>query len=314
LVIIFFLFRLNRVTTTSRALDLDFFFDVVFRVASSSFSPSSSSRVAAAAVVVVVVSVASSSSATRSSARAATRAQPTTSQYSSGHAHDAQYSTSIASRRGFGSRVDGGAIDARVVEWRRPHTRARRRAMPRARDATREDGARGDVADADADAARRRRATDDDGATTTRRTTTTARTTSSDVADALDACLTIEATARDDGRDEGVVAGRAMGAREGREMGFRKGFELAEEVGYYAGCAAVWRTCATRDGDARGGRVERLIESFERELEESAIGNPLDEGILERVERLRGRFKTLAALLGRRGEHARADASLGISF
>ena len=106
-----------------------------------------------------------------------------------------------------------------------------------------------------------------------------------------------------------------MGAREGREMGFRKGFELAEEVGYYAGCAAVWRTCATRDGDARGGRVERLIESFERELEESAIGNPLDEGILERVERLRGRFKTLAALLGRRGEYAaRGDASLGISF
>lgn len=87
-----------------------------------------------------------------------------------------------------------------------------------------------------------------------------------------------------------------------------------------AGMASRWsrfttrRTCATRDGDARGGRVERLIESFERELEESAIGNPLDEGILERVERLRGRFKTLAALLGRRGEHARADASLGISF
>ena len=57
-----------------------------------------------------------------------------------------------------------------------------------------------------------------------------------------------------------------MGAREGREIGFRRGFELAEEVGYYAGCAAVWRTCATRGGDARGARVERLIESFEREL------------------------------------------------
>ena len=31
------------------------------------------------------------------------------------------------------------------------------------------------------------------------------------------------------------------------------------------------RADATRDGDARGGRVERLIESFERELEEEKI-------------------------------------------
>ena len=60
--------------------------------------------------------------------------------------------------------------------------------------------------------------------------------------------------------------------------------------------------------------MEAIVAMLERELEESAIGNPLDEGILERVERLRGRFKTLAALLGRRGEYARADASLGISF
>jgi len=157
------------------------------------------------------------------------------------------------------------------------------------------------------------------GATTTTTvsvaSTTTTRSSSSDVARALDACLTIEARARDDGRAAGAAAGRAMGAREGREIGFRRGFELAEEVGYYAGCAAVWRTCATRGGDAFGARVERLIESFERELRESAIGNPSDEGILERVERLRGRFKTLAALLGRRAEYAaRGDASLGISF
>ena len=85
-------------------------------------------------------------------------------------------------------------------------------------------------------------------------------------------------------------------------------------MGYYAGCAAVWRACATRDGDAFGARAMRLIESFEREVAASAIGNPLDEGILERVEGLRGRFKTLVALLGCRAEYARADASRGISF
>ena len=56
-----------------------------------------------------------------------------------------------------------------------------------------------------------------------------------------------------------------------------------------------------------------MIATFERELRESA-GNPLDEGILERVERLRGRFKTLVALLGMRAEYSPGDSSLGISF
>jgi flagellar biosynthesis/type III secretory pathway protein FliH len=137
--------------------------------------------------------------------------------------------------------------------------------------------------------------------------------------DALDACLTMETDARARGRDEGETAGRVLGVEEGRELGFRKGFELAEEVGYYAGCAAVWReACERRARDeAENGfseRTERMIATFERELRESALGNPLDEGILERVERLRGRFKTLVALLGMRAEYSPGDSSLGISF
>ena len=81
----------------------------------------------------------------------------------------------------------------------------------------------------------------------------------------------------------------------------------------------MWReACERRARDeAENGfseRTERMIATFERELRESALGNPLDEGILERVERLRGRFKTLVALLGMRAEYSPGDSSLGISF
>lgn len=131
--------------------------------------------------------------------------------------------------------------------------------------------------------------------------------------DALEECLTIETRAFDDGFDEGVVDGRALGVEEGKELGFRKGFELAEEVGYYAGCVAVWKECAARDGGF-GERADRLIANFDRALEESALGNPLDEGILDRVESLRGKFKTLVALLGMRAEYSPADSALGFSF
>lgn len=128
------------------------------------------------------------------------------------------------------------------------------------------------------------------------------------IEDAFDKCLALESTARDAGYDEGVDAGRAIGEAEGRELGFRKGFELAEEVGYYAGCASAWKACARASG-TYGERVERMIETLERECRESKLGDPLDEGILERVERLRGRFKTLVALLGARAVYADADAS-----
>ena len=131
--------------------------------------------------------------------------------------------------------------------------------------------------------------------------------------DALEECLTIEMRAFDDGFDEGVVDGRTLGVEEGKELGFRKGFELAEEVGYYAGCVAVWKECAARDGGF-GERADRLIANFDRALEESALGNPLDEGILDRVESLRGKFKTLVALLGMRAEYSPADSALGFSF
>ena len=34
---------------------------------------------------------------------------------------------------------------------------------------------------------------------------------------------------------------------EGREVGFAKGFEVGQEMGFYAGCHAVWARCVAED-------------------------------------------------------------------
>jgi hypothetical protein len=49
------------------------------------------------------------------------------------------------------------------------------------------------------------------------------------------------------GREDGMAAGERNGAIEGRVMGCEKGFELSREVGYYAGCAQLWKTLAQMD-------------------------------------------------------------------
>jgi len=49
------------------------------------------------------------------------------------------------------------------------------------------------------------------------------------------------------GREDGLAAGVKNGAIEGRVMGCEKGFELSREVGYYAGCALLWKALAHQD-------------------------------------------------------------------
>jgi len=51
------------------------------------------------------------------------------------------------------------------------------------------------------------------------------------------------------GREDGLAAGGRNGAIEGRVMGCEKGFELSREVGYYAGCAQLWKALAILDQD-----------------------------------------------------------------
>jgi len=135
--------------------------------------------------------------------------------------------------------------------------------------------------------------------------------------DALDDALDLERIAFNEGFREGAERGRVDGIDHGRELGFQKGFELAREVGYYAGCARVWRElmARVRDESVYSERVRRLVAQFDALVAASAIGDPLDAEVLARAEALRGKFKTIVALLGAReayGDGANDDR--GISF
>lgn len=42
------------------------------------------------------------------------------------------------------------------------------------------------------------------------------------------------------GHEDGMRDGKESGVIEGRVLGCEKGFEISNEVGFYAGCVALW--------------------------------------------------------------------------
>ncbi|KAF9914400.1 hypothetical protein BX616_008402, partial [Lobosporangium transversale] len=99
------------------------------------------------------------------------------------------------------------------------------------------------------------------------------------------------------GREDGLIAGVRNGVIEGRVMGCEKGFEFSREIGYYAGCAKVWKSLALLDPERisektlkKIGSLLDLINSFPRQ-------NTLDDDIIALLDRIRGRFKTVASAM-----------------
>ena len=108
--------------------------------------------------------------------------------------------------------------------------------------------------------------------------------------------------------------GEKLGSVEGRQVGFAKGFEVGQEMGFYAGCHAVWTRCLKSDPDVFGHRAARSIDAFGEMLGSFPIHDPLNEEIQEILNAVRGKFKTIVALMGMREEYAPEDAPAGTSF
>ena len=101
---------------------------------------------------------------------------------------------------------------------------------------------------------------------------------------------------------------------EGREVGFAKGFEVGQERGFYAGCHAVWARCVAEDPECFTERARRGVESFGSAVRAFPIDDPLNEEILEILNAVRGKFKTVVALLGMHHEYNPKETTLGLSF
>jgi hypothetical protein len=101
---------------------------------------------------------------------------------------------------------------------------------------------------------------------------------------------------------------------EGRQVGFAKGFEVGQEMGFYAGCHAVWTKCVTCDPDCFGERARRSIDAFGEMLGTFPIHDPLNEEILEILNAVRGKFKTIVSLMGMHKEYAQVGDTPAMSF
>lgn len=108
--------------------------------------------------------------------------------------------------------------------------------------------------------------------------------------------------------------GEKLGSVEGRQVGFAKGFEVGQEMGFYAGCHAVWTKCVTCDPDCFGERARRSIDAFGEMLGTFPIHDPLNEEILEILNAVRGKFKTIVSLMGMHKEYAQVGDTPAMSF
>ncbi|KAF9961761.1 hypothetical protein BGZ72_002000 [Mortierella alpina] len=111
------------------------------------------------------------------------------------------------------------------------------------------------------------------------------------------------------GREDGMAAGVRNGVIEGRVMGCEKGFELAREVGYYAGCAQLWKVLAQLDSDRISEKTLKKINSLLDLINSFPRQNQLDDDVVALLDRIRGKFKTVASALQTAERYADAPKS-----
>ncbi|KAF8985566.1 hypothetical protein BGZ46_003572 [Entomortierella lignicola] len=99
------------------------------------------------------------------------------------------------------------------------------------------------------------------------------------------------------GREDGIAAGVRNGVIEGRVMGCEKGFEFSREVGYYAGCAQLWKTLAQLDSERISEKTLKKINSLLDLINSFPRHNRLDDDVIALLDKIRGRFKTVASAL-----------------
>ncbi|KAG0047377.1 hypothetical protein BGZ90_007906, partial [Linnemannia elongata] len=113
----------------------------------------------------------------------------------------------------------------------------------------------------------------------------------------LDALVHLENMFVEFGREDGIAAGERNGAIEGRVMGCEKGFELSREVGYYAGCAQLWKALAQQDPERISEKSLKKINSLLDLINSFPRQNQLDDDVIALLDKIRGKFKTVASAL-----------------
>ncbi|KNE54338.1 hypothetical protein AMAG_00318 [Allomyces macrogynus ATCC 38327] len=130
----------------------------------------------------------------------------------------------------------------------------------------------------------------------------------------------LEEMFQEEGREEGIAEGLRAGRPEGFTLGLEKGHEMLTEVAYYQSCAETWLAHVQRtsiaspesnefgDDDDEAARPSRsrsfpprsrtTLEVFLTLTRSFPRHNALDTGLIELLDRIRGRWKLVCAVLG----------------
>ncbi|KAK9813957.1 hypothetical protein WJX73_006838 [Symbiochloris irregularis] len=110
----------------------------------------------------------------------------------------------------------------------------------------------------------------------------------------FDSCVDWEETSIREGHSEGLRDGEIAGQLEGRDLGIQKGLELGTEVGYYSGCAQIWRLWQQRNPSALSDRADKALTALEAAIR-SFPADPQEAGLQDSLDQMRSKFKTTLA-------------------
>lgn len=80
-------------------------------------------------------------------------------------------------------------------------------------------------------------------------------------------------------------AGRKEGFGEGGALGVRQGFLIGQEIGFYSGCAQVWRHLESKSSGFLHPRAEKVVASLEQLLRSFPLQDPkVLKAILEQLK------------------------------
>lgn len=115
--------------------------------------------------------------------------------------------------------------------------------------------------------------------------------------DIFESTLHLEDSQLQQGFEDGFRDGVETGKVEGREVGLEVGFKQGEELGFYRGCADIWKAVIAKDAKTFSVRSKKSIQLLEEQLKAYPLSNHNDESLQDMLGMIRARFRAILAML-----------------
>ncbi|KAM6157464.1 protein LTO1 homolog [Rhynchocyon petersi] len=132
--------------------------------------------------------------------------------------------------------------------------------------------------------------------------------------DMFDAIVMADERFHGEGYQQGYEKGSSLGIVEGRQHGTVHGARTASEIGCYQGFALAWKCLLCTCTSEKDSKKLKVLESLIAMIEKFPYGDPTYEKLQEDLEKIRGKFKQLCALLKVQPDFRTRSEGSGLSF